>query len=71
MVYGLNHPRGPLGWADQIGIDEVVAVLEGLRFELGEERYRVAPELRRAALSGRYGQQTGTGFFSYDSDHEA
>jgi 3-hydroxybutyryl-CoA dehydrogenase len=66
MVHGLNYPRGPLAWADQIGLDHVCSVLDGLRDELGEERYRLAPELRRRAWSGRLGCQTGEGFFSYE-----
>jgi 3-hydroxybutyryl-CoA dehydrogenase len=66
MVHGLSYPRGPLAWADQIGLDHVVAVLDGLYDELHEERYRVAPVLRRLSLSGRLGQQTGEGFFRYD-----
>jgi 3-hydroxybutyryl-CoA dehydrogenase len=65
MVHGLNYPRGPLSWADQIGLDHVVAVLDGLYEELGEERYRVAPMLRRLVLAGRLGRQTGEGFFGY------
>jgi 3-hydroxybutyryl-CoA dehydrogenase len=67
MVYGLSYPRGPLAWADEIGLDHVFAVLDGLREELGEERYRIAPALRRLALSGRLGRQTGEGFFGYDA----
>jgi 3-hydroxybutyryl-CoA dehydrogenase len=47
MVLGLNHPRGPLAWADAMGLDHVVMVLDGLREEYGEERYRAAPVLRR------------------------
>jgi 3-hydroxybutyryl-CoA dehydrogenase len=66
MVYGLNHPRGPLAWADEIGLDHVAAVLDGLYDELHEERYRLAPALRRLGLSGRLGRQTGEGFFRYD-----
>jgi 3-hydroxybutyryl-CoA dehydrogenase len=66
MVHGLNYPRGPLAWADQIGLDHVVGVLDGLRDELGEERYRTAPALRRLSLAGRLGRQTGEGFFRYD-----
>jgi 3-hydroxybutyryl-CoA dehydrogenase len=67
LVYGMNHPRGPLGWADQIGIDHVLAVLDALYEERREERYRLAPELRGLALSGRLGRQTGEGFFGYDA----
>jgi 3-hydroxybutyryl-CoA dehydrogenase len=52
MRYGVNYPRGPLEWADRIGPDHVLAVLDGLRTETGEERYRSAPALRRAAWSG-------------------
>jgi 3-hydroxybutyryl-CoA dehydrogenase len=66
MVHGLNYPRGPLGWADTIGLDHVLAVLEGLYDERGEDRYRVAPALRALTLSGRLGRQTGEGFLRYD-----
>jgi 3-hydroxybutyryl-CoA dehydrogenase len=66
MVHGLNYPRGPLGWADAIGLDHVLAVLDGLYDERREERYRTAPALRALALSGRIGRPTGEGFFSYD-----
>jgi 3-hydroxybutyryl-CoA dehydrogenase len=48
MVLGLNHPRGPFAWRQAIGSEHVVAVLDALRAELGEERYRVAPLLRRS-----------------------
>jgi 3-hydroxybutyryl-CoA dehydrogenase len=66
MVHGLSYPRGPLAWADEIGLDHVVAVLDGLNQELGEERYRVAPALRHLSFSGRLGRQTGEGFFRYE-----
>jgi 3-hydroxybutyryl-CoA dehydrogenase len=49
MRLGFNHPRGPFEWADVIGPERVVSVLDEMRSELGEERYRAAPLLRRAA----------------------
>jgi 3-hydroxybutyryl-CoA dehydrogenase len=49
MVLGLNHPRGPFEWCEAVGAEHVIAVLDGLRIELGEERYRTAPLLRRLA----------------------
>jgi 3-hydroxybutyryl-CoA dehydrogenase len=64
MVFGLNYPRGILAWADEIGLDHVLAVLDALSAETGEERYRIAPELRRLASSGRLGRSTNEGFFS-------
>jgi 3-hydroxybutyryl-CoA dehydrogenase len=51
MRLGFNWPRGPFEWGDAIGLDRVVSVLDELRSELGEERYRVAPRLRRAATA--------------------
>jgi 3-hydroxybutyryl-CoA dehydrogenase len=52
MVLGMNHPRGPLEWADRIGLEHVASVLSGLLGETGEERYRLAPELRRRLSLG-------------------
>jgi 3-hydroxybutyryl-CoA dehydrogenase len=52
MRLGFNYPRGPLEWGQAIGLRHVLAVLDGLRAELGEERYRAAPLLRRAARDG-------------------
>jgi 3-hydroxybutyryl-CoA dehydrogenase len=67
MVLGLNYPRGPLAWADQIGLDHVLAVLDGLWEEYREERYRAAPELKRLVRAGRLGRASGGGFFAYDA----
>jgi 3-hydroxybutyryl-CoA dehydrogenase len=64
--HGLNYPRGVLAWADQIGLDHVLAVLDALFDELHDDRYRAAPALRRLVFSGRLGSQTGEGFFSYE-----
>jgi 3-hydroxybutyryl-CoA dehydrogenase len=52
MVLGMNHPRGPVEWADAIGPDHVLSVLDALADEYREERYRAAPALRRAVASG-------------------
>ncbi len=61
MVLGLNYPRGPLAWADQIGLDHVLAVLDGLWEEYHEERYRSAPELKRLVRAGQLGRRYGSG----------
>jgi 3-hydroxybutyryl-CoA dehydrogenase len=62
---GTNYPSGPLRWADQIGLDEVLAVLEGLHREYGEDRYRPAPLLRKMVLAGRLGEISGLGFYQH------
>jgi len=51
MRLGLNHPRGPLEWGDEIGPGVVLGVLAGLEDEYREDRYRPAPALLRAARS--------------------
>ena len=66
LIHGLNYPRGILRWADAIGLDHVIAVLDGLSDERREERYRASPVLRSLAWSGRLGVHTGEGFFTYD-----
>lgn len=52
MQKGVNYPRGPLAWAEQIGLAQVVEVLDNLTRIYGEERYRVSPLLRRKVWSG-------------------
>ena len=49
MLLGFNWPRGPFQWARAIGSGRVAMALDALRSELGEERYRAAPLLRRQA----------------------
>jgi 3-hydroxybutyryl-CoA dehydrogenase len=66
MVHGLNYPRGILAWADEIGLDHVLSVLDGLYEERREERYRAAPLLRSLVMSGRVGRLTGQGFFAHE-----
>jgi 3-hydroxybutyryl-CoA dehydrogenase len=66
MVLGLSHPRGPFEWADAIGLEHVLTVLDSLCEEYREERYRPAPMLRRLVQAGRLGRATGAGFFDYD-----
>jgi 3-hydroxybutyryl-CoA dehydrogenase len=66
MRYGYNWPRGPLEWADTIELDHVLATLDALHEELGEERYRAAPLLRHMVAEGLVGRSTGEGFFTYE-----
>jgi 3-hydroxybutyryl-CoA dehydrogenase len=47
MTLGVAHPRGPVAWCNELGVQTVVDVLDALNLELGEPRYRVAPLLRQ------------------------
>ncbi len=52
MKLGMNFPEGPLAWGDKLGPDRVLRLLDALRIFYGEERYKVAPFLRRAVAQG-------------------
>ena len=67
MALGANHPMGPLALADLVGLDTLLAVLEGLHQELGEDKYRPAPLLRKMVRAGHLGRKSGKGFYHYDS----
>ena len=62
---GLNHPMGPLGLADLIGLDTVVSILEVMVAETGDPKYRPCPLLRRMVAAGRLGRKAGQGFYKY------
>ena len=53
MQKGVNYPRGPVEWADAIGVARVRNVLANLRNHYGEERYRISPLIERRHTSGR------------------
>jgi 3-hydroxybutyryl-CoA dehydrogenase len=65
MKLGMNHPLGPLALADLIGLDVCLAILEVLHRDLGDDKYRPAPLLRRMVAAGRLGRKSGRGFYVY------
>lgn len=66
MKLGMNHPMGPLTLADFIGLDVCLHILEVLHEELGDDKYRPCPLLRRKVTAGQLGRKTGEGFFTYE-----
>jgi 3-hydroxybutyryl-CoA dehydrogenase len=70
MTTGANHPVGPLALADRIGLDTVLAICEVLYHDLGDQKFRPCPLLRRYVETGWLGRKTGHGFYVYEASGE-
>lgn len=64
MRLAANFPMGPFEWADKIGLDHLITLLESLQKELGP-KYQPCPLIRRKVEGGNLGIKTGEGFYSY------
>ncbi len=51
MRLGVKYPRGPLEWAEAIGLKAVLETLDNLARSYGEDRYRAAWLLRRKVMA--------------------
>ncbi len=69
MIAGIGFPQeteGILHYADQIGLDQILKMLEQLYQEHGI-RFWPAPRLRRMVGAQFLGKKTGRGFFEYST----
>lgn len=52
MKLGVGYPKGPLQWADEIGISHLFNVLRNLYRIYGDSRYRTSPKLQEKYYLG-------------------
>jgi 3-hydroxybutyryl-CoA dehydrogenase len=53
MRSGVNYPKGPLAWADELGVAYVRDVLNALASSYGEDRYRCSPLIHQRVAAGK------------------
>ena len=65
MKLGANHPMGPLALGDLIGLDVVLAILNIMLKETGNNRYLPQPMLKKMVREKKLGRKSGEGFYKY------
>ncbi|KAA3661134.1 MAG: 3-hydroxybutyryl-CoA dehydrogenase [Calditrichaeota bacterium] len=65
MKLGMAHPMGPLVLADFIGLDVCLHIMHVLHSQLGDDKYRPCPLLRKMVAAGHLGRKSGHGFYAY------
>lgn len=65
MKLGTNQPMGPLALADFVGLDTCLYICETFHNELGDDKYRPCPLLRKYVEAGWLGRKTKRGVYTY------
>ncbi len=60
-----GHATGPLETADLIGLDTILASIQGLYESFADSKFRPCPLLARMVHAGLLGRKSGQGFYSY------
>ncbi|MDK2798482.1 MAG: 3-hydroxybutyryl-CoA dehydrogenase [Clostridiales bacterium] len=66
MKFGANLPMGPLELADFVGLDVMLATMEGLYEGFSDSKYRPCPFIKTLVKAGHLGRKSGKGFYNYN-----
>jgi 3-hydroxybutyryl-CoA dehydrogenase len=67
MKLGTNYPKGPLAWAEMVGLDTVLAILDHLWQTYRDERYRPCLLLQQYVQAGYTSIHAGHPIYSLGS----
>ncbi|MBI4186802.1 MAG: 3-hydroxybutyryl-CoA dehydrogenase [Chloroflexi bacterium] len=62
---GLNHPMGPLGLSDLVGIDVVCLIAKAMYDDTKDPQFIIPTLMNKMVAAGWLGRKTGKGFYDY------
>jgi 3-hydroxybutyryl-CoA dehydrogenase len=65
VTLGLNHPLGPLGLADLVGLDTLHFIANSIYDEFKDPQFASPILLKKMVTAGWFGRKTGKGFYEY------
>jgi 3-hydroxybutyryl-CoA dehydrogenase len=65
VTLGLNHPLGPLGLADFVGLDTLYFIANSIYDEFKDPQFASPILLKKMVTAGWLGLKTGKGFYDY------
>lgn len=65
LTLGLNHPLGPLGLADFVGLDTLYFIANSIYDEFKDPQFASPILLKKMVTAGWLGRKTGKGFYEY------
>jgi len=65
LTLGLNHPLGPLGLADLVGLDTLYFIANSIYDEFKDPQFASPTLLKKMVTAGWLGRKTGKGFYDY------
>lgn len=66
MMFGANHPIGPLKLADLIGLDVCLKIMNSLYDEFLDSKYKPHKYLEQMVSENKLGKKTKCGFYDYN-----